>query len=88
MGGGSAVGGHNLLEEDVGRDEYQGRAERAEKTDHVGARNVEGACQHYTKGKREQGGIGAERITDSEEEAISCYSEQWREGLPLASART
>ena len=81
------VGGHDLLEEDILRDENQGRPERTNETENVGHGNVERARKHDAKGQRKQGEIRGRGIGHSKEESVCQYSEKGRERLSSAWKR-
>lgn len=76
MSGGAPSRGHQLLEDDVLRNEHQGRAKGADEPENVRRRDIERAREHDSEGERKEREIGRRRIRDFEEECIGEHGKE------------
>ena len=72
---------HDLLEEDVGRDEDERGAERAEDAEPARGGHVECAGEHDADGEREEGEVRLWRVAHAEEKGVRGDCEQRGESL-------
>ena len=81
VGGCLVSRGHNLLEEDVGTDEDDGRSKGAGQTEEVETRDIECAHEHDADGEGQKGNVGLWRIANVEEDGVCSDGEQRRQSL-------
>lgn len=81
MGGRLGSRGHDLLEEDVGTDEDDGRSKGAGETEEIRTRDIEGADEHDAKGEGQKGNVGLCGVADAEEEGVCSDGEEGRQCL-------